>query len=123
MNKYLLAFLFSGKYFLSWVEKFATVKRTLPIELKGLYTDRVANAVIFMVVEFSDGTIEVVPESWGFRPSVAEGKQSGHQKPMIVIPPILVEVRKFSCLLWMQRFNLCIFVNVFFFFFLLYTSF
>lgn len=81
-------FIISGKYFVTWTEKYVSVKRILPQSLKHLYLPHIANAVIYMVVEFEDGTVEVVPENWGYRPQTKE------EQPSILIPPILEEVRR-----------------------------
>lgn len=51
------------------------------------YSVEHANAVQYMIVEFTDGSVEVLPDNWAF------GSQDKGEEPYVVIPPDIVEVR------------------------------
>jgi hypothetical protein len=81
-----------GIYFATYAEKQTAIKRAFVScggsKLRDDYSAIYANSVLFMVAEFEDGTIEVVPENWAYRPTAGSG-----DKPSVAIPESLDKVR------------------------------
>jgi hypothetical protein len=81
----------SGTYFANHFEKVTAIKRAFTAcgasKLAVEYTSTYANAVLFMVAEFEDNTVEVVPENWGYRP-----QPGSKDKPSVAIPDFLDKV-------------------------------
>ena len=94
----------SGSYFATYAEKQMAIKRAFEScggsKLREDYSPIYANAVLYMVAEFEDGTIEVVPENWAYRPTRGSG-----DKPSVAIPESLDKVR-YNCAVFKKILNL-----------------